>query len=91
MLSHDLTMHLTGVTEAFVHAVLDKRQLAVSNVLMVFLSVAHIGACALLITRMGSAGLVAADAANMVLRILVSAWWVGGGAAWFLLCTGFLL
>ncbi len=63
-----------GVTEAFVHAVLDTRQLAWSNVVLVALTGAHLGASVACIRALGSVGFVLADSINMALRIGVSLW-----------------
>jgi hypothetical protein len=67
-------LYIAGVTEAFVHAVLDQAGLALSNLLMVAFTAIHLVACWVLINQMGTVGLVAADAINMCLRIGLSLW-----------------
>eukprot|EP00198_Chlamydomonas_reinhardtii_P011831 XP_001701168.1 predicted protein [Chlamydomonas reinhardtii] len=69
-----LLLALNGIGEAFVHAVLDARGLQASNALLLLFAGAHVGACVGLVGRLGALGMVAADAANMVLRIAYSAW-----------------
>ncbi len=66
-------MH-AGVTEAFVHAVLDARGLQQVNGLLVVFSCAHVAASLVCIRAMGAVGLVIADAVNMTLRIASSLW-----------------
>lgn len=56
------------------HAVLDQAGLALSNLLMVVFTAVHLLACWVLITHLGTVGLVAADAINMCLRIALSFW-----------------
>jgi oligosaccharide translocation protein RFT1 len=63
-----------GVTEAFVHAVLDARGLAAGNAALLALAAAHVGGCMVLIPAAGAAGYVLADALNMTLRIAGSCW-----------------
>ncbi|KAG2446862.1 hypothetical protein HYH02_008019 [Chlamydomonas schloesseri] len=69
-----LLLALNGIGEAFVHAVLDARGLQASNALLLLFAGAHMGACVALVGRLGALGLVAADGANMLLRIAYSAW-----------------
>lgn len=58
-----------GILEAFVHAVADARQLHASNAALVGFTAVHAGLSAAAVRAGGAAGLIAADAANMVLRI----------------------
>ncbi|GIL64160.1 hypothetical protein Vafri_18121 [Volvox africanus] len=69
-----LLLALNGIGEAFVHAVLDARGLQQSNALLLVFSAVHLGVCVALVRQYGALGLVAADSANMVLRISYSAW-----------------
>ncbi|GLC67093.1 hypothetical protein PLESTF_000514400 [Pleodorina starrii] len=69
-----LLLALNGIGEAFVHAVLDARGLQQSNALLLVFSGAHLAVCVALVRQYGALGLVAADGANMVLRIAYSAW-----------------
>ncbi|KAG2427588.1 hypothetical protein HXX76_012242 [Chlamydomonas incerta] len=69
-----LLLSLNGIGEAFVHAVLDARGLQASNALLLLFTAVHLAACVGLVGRLGALGLVAADGANMVLRIAYSAW-----------------
>ncbi|GIL76385.1 hypothetical protein Vretifemale_5979 [Volvox reticuliferus] len=69
-----LLLAINGIGEAFVHAVLDARGLQQSNALLLVFSGAHLGVCVALVRQYGALGLVAADGANMVLRISYSAW-----------------
>ncbi|GIL92754.1 hypothetical protein Vretimale_11741 [Volvox reticuliferus] len=69
-----LLLAINGIGEAFVHAVLDARGLQQSNALLLVFSGAHLGVCVVLVRQYGALGLVAADGANMVLRISYSAW-----------------
>ncbi|KXZ50073.1 hypothetical protein GPECTOR_18g51 [Gonium pectorale] len=73
-----LLLALNGIGEAFVHAVLDARGLRHSNAALLAFSGAHLAACVALVGRHGALGLVAADGANMVLRIAYSAWCIRG-------------
>lgn len=58
-----------GILESFVHAVADARQLHASNLALVGFTAAHAGLSAVAVQRAGALGLIAADAANMALRI----------------------
>ena len=58
------------------HAVLDSKGLHQSNLLLMALSVLHLGVSALAISYAGAVGLVAADAFNMLLRVALSLWCV---------------
>ncbi|GLI64837.1 hypothetical protein VaNZ11_008131 [Volvox africanus] len=69
-----LLLALNGIGEAFVHAVLDARGLQQSNALLLVFSGVHLGVCVALVRQYGALGLVAADSANMVLRISYSTW-----------------
>ena len=71
---HTNVGHFTGITEAFVHAVLDGRGIQQTNMLLVAFSVAHLAASIFCINAAGAVGLVLADAVNMVLRIACSLW-----------------
>ncbi|KAG1680360.1 hypothetical protein FOA52_015451 [Chlamydomonas sp. UWO 241] len=71
-----LLLAVNGVTEAFVHAVLDARGLSQINALLVAFAVVHVAASAGAVSAAGAVGLVAADAANMALRIVSSLWYI---------------
>lgn len=69
-----VTAAAAGITEAFVHAVLDQAALKQANALLVAFAGAHI-LCSLAMMRAAdAAGLVLADAVNMALRIAYSLW-----------------
>jgi oligosaccharide translocation protein RFT1 len=70
-----LFMALNGVSEAFVSATISTRQLRHYNLWLVACSAAYVAACAALL-RFGTAGLIAANCANMALRIAYSAWFI---------------
>ena len=65
---------LPGVTEAFVHAVLDSRGIQQTNLLLVAFSALHLMASIFLINSFGAVGLVLADSINMLLRVTCSMW-----------------
>jgi hypothetical protein len=65
---------LAGITEAFVHAVLDAAALQRANLVLVALSATHVAASLALVSAGGAVGLVAADGLNMALRIAYSLW-----------------
>ncbi|GBF96551.1 hypothetical protein Rsub_09134 [Raphidocelis subcapitata] len=71
-----LLLAVNGITEAFVHAVLDAAALQRANAALVALGASHVAASLLLVSAGGAAGLVAADALNMALRIAYSLWLV---------------
>lgn len=81
---------INGVTEAFVQSVATERELAKQSAWMFAFSFAFagIGWTFLSVLGWGARGLVAANAVNMVLRILWSAWFISGyfkrnkGAGW---------
>lgn len=56
------------------HAVLDQAALKAANALLVVFSAAHVACSVVLVQLGGAAGLVAADAANVGLRIAYSLW-----------------
>ena len=56
------------------HAVLDPAALRAANALLVVFAVSHVVASAVMVQLGGAAGLVAADALNMALRITYSLW-----------------
>ncbi len=58
-----------GCLEAFVHSVANARQLAASNAWLVAFTAAHAGLSIVAVRTGGAAGLIAADGANMLLRI----------------------
>lgn len=62
----------TGITEAFVHAVLDPSGLSAANAMLVVFAVAHVISSAVMVKLGGAAGLVLADAFTMLLRIAYS-------------------
>jgi oligosaccharide translocation protein RFT1 len=64
----------TGITESFVHAVLEPSALKAANALLVVFAASHVLASIVLVQLGGAAGLVAADAVNMALRIAYSLW-----------------
>lgn len=63
-----------GITESFVHAVLEPSALKAANALMVVFTASHVVCSIVLVQLGGAAGLVAADALNMTLRIAYSLW-----------------
>lgn len=63
---------LPGITEAFVHAVLDPSALSAANAMLVVFTVAHVVTSVVMVKLGGAAGLVLADAFNMLLRIAYS-------------------
>lgn len=63
-----------GITESFVHAVLEPSALKAANALLVLFTASHVVASVVLVQMGGAAGLVAADALNMALRIVYSLW-----------------
>ncbi|GMH41434.1 hypothetical protein BSKO_09344 [Bryopsis sp. KO-2023] len=69
-----LLLAVNGVTEAFVHAVLDARSLFSSNAWMVGVAIVHMSASAMLSLKFGSVGLILADGVGMCLRIAFSMW-----------------
>eukprot|EP00798_Chlamydomonas_sp_ICE-L_P020931 gene20931-27781_t len=69
-----LPLSINGVTEAFVHAVLDKKGLHQTNMALIAISILHIASSALAVTYGGAVGLVAADAVNMGVRVTMSMW-----------------
>ncbi|KAF8057727.1 r [Scenedesmus sp. PABB004] len=69
-----LALAVNGITEAFVHGVLDPAALAAANAALVGFSAAHVAASLALVRAGGAAGLVAADTLNMALRIAYSLW-----------------
>jgi hypothetical protein len=63
-----------GITEAFVHAVLEPSALKAANALLVVFTAAHVLCSVVLVKAGGAAGLVLADTINMSLRIAFSLW-----------------
>eukprot|EP00879_Flechtneria_rotunda_P022624 GHRR01023891.1.p1 GENE.GHRR01023891.1~~GHRR01023891.1.p1 ORF type:complete len:331 (+),score=118.29 GHRR01023891.1:1424-2416(+) len=72
-----LLLAVNGITEAFVHAVLDPPALKSSNALLVVFTAAHVVCSLVLVKAGGAAGLVLADTLNMALRIAYSTWYIG--------------
>lgn len=60
---------VNGTLEAFVHAVADQRGLHRANIALVVLSVIHMTLSVGAVKTAGAAGLLVADAVNMVLRV----------------------
>lgn len=58
-----------GIMEAFVHAVADARELHAVNAWLVVFTATHAGLSIVAVRAGGASGLIAADAANMALRI----------------------
>ncbi|KAL4452468.1 hypothetical protein ABPG75_008130 [Micractinium tetrahymenae] len=58
-----------GILEAFVHSVASERQLHANNVALVGFTAVHAGLSVAAVHSGGAAGLIAADGANMALRI----------------------
>ncbi len=58
-----------GILEAFVHSVATERQLHANNVALVGFTAVHAGLSVAAVRSGGAAGLIAADAASMALRI----------------------
>lgn len=77
-----MTACCTGITEAFVHAVLDERALKAANALLVVCAAAHVACSVVLVQLAGALGLVAADTLNMGLRIAYSLWCVLTAVLW---------
>eukprot|EP00250_Pteridium_aquilinum_P005018 c15182_g1_i1 orf=1020-2603(+) len=67
-----MMLSLNGTTEAFLHAVVTKGQLARSNVWLVVCSLVYITLSVTLIRIGGAVGLIIANCFNMLLRILYS-------------------
>lgn len=63
-----------GITESFVHAVLEPAALRAANALLVVFTASHVVASVVLVQLGGAAGLVAADGLNAALRIAYSLW-----------------
>lgn len=61
---------VNGTLEAFVHAVADSRSLYKANIMLVTISIVHIGLSVLGVRHAGALGLLLADAANMIIRIV---------------------
>ena len=68
---------VNGILEAFVHAVADQRGLHQANMVLVAVSVVHMGLSVVSVNTAGAAGLLIADAVNMVLRIFYCLWFIG--------------
>ena len=60
---------VNGTLEAFVHAVADQRGLHRANIALVIISILHMALSVGAVKAAGAAGLLIADAVNMVLRI----------------------
>jgi oligosaccharide translocation protein RFT1 len=69
---------VNGILEAFVHAVADRGQLLRANGALGALSAVHIMVSVAAVTSAGAAGLLAADAINMALRISYCLWFAAG-------------
>ncbi|KAI5062085.1 hypothetical protein GOP47_0022624 [Adiantum capillus-veneris] len=67
-----MMLALNGTTEAFLHAVVTKGQLARSNVWLLAFSFVYVSLSILLIRTAGAAGLIVANCINMLLRSLYS-------------------
>ncbi|KAH7424558.1 hypothetical protein KP509_11G013500 [Ceratopteris richardii] len=67
-----MTMALNGTTEAFLHAVVTKGQLARSNVWLMAFSLVYVSMSIMLIHKGGAVGLIAANCINMLLRSIYS-------------------
>lgn len=67
---------VNGVTEAFIHAVLDSKGLQQTNYLLVLFSAAHIAASVFCIRKFGASGLILADGVSMVIRISTSLFYI---------------
>jgi len=68
---------VNGILEAFVHAVADQRGLHQANIVLVVVSVLHMGLSVVAVNTAGAAGLLVADAINMALRIFYCLWFTG--------------
>ncbi|WIA16227.1 hypothetical protein OEZ85_012938 [Tetradesmus obliquus] len=71
-----LLLAVNGITEAFVHAVLEPSALKAANALLVVFTAAHVLCSIVLVKAGGAAGLVLADTVNMSLRIAFSLWYI---------------
>lgn len=58
-----------GILEAFLHSVASERELHANNVALVGFAALHAGLSVAAVRSVGAAGLIAADAANMAVRI----------------------
>ena len=67
---------VNGITEAFIHAVLDSKGLQQTNYLLVLFSAAHIAALVVCIRASGATGLILADGINMMIRIATSLFYI---------------
>jgi oligosaccharide translocation protein RFT1 len=67
-----LFMGVNGITEAFAHAVADKKQIQRFNFLMLLFSIVYVSASISLIKYMETSGLVVANCINMGMRIIFS-------------------
>lgn len=67
-----MMLALNGTTEAFLHAVVTKGQLARSNVWLLAFSLVYISLSIMLIQTAGAAGLIVANCINMLLRTVYS-------------------
>ncbi|KAJ7524112.1 hypothetical protein O6H91_18G078300 [Diphasiastrum complanatum] len=67
-----MVLAVNGVTEAFLHAVSTKEQLALSNLYLLLFSAVYICLCVILIQTAGATGLVLANCCNMGMRIIYS-------------------
>lgn len=68
---------VNGILEAFVHAVADQRGLHQANMVLVVVSVLHMGLSVVSVNTAGAAGLLVADAINIALRIFYCLWFIG--------------
>jgi oligosaccharide translocation protein RFT1 len=68
---------VNGILEAFVHAVADQRGLHQANMVLVVVSILHMGLSVVAVNTAGAAGLLIADAINMTLRIFYCLWFIG--------------
>jgi oligosaccharide translocation protein RFT1 len=68
---------VNGILEAFVHAVADQRGLHQANMVLVVVSIVHMGLSVGAVNTAGAAGLLIADAINMALRIFYCLWFTG--------------
>lgn len=67
-----MMLALNGTTEAFLHAVVTKGQLARSNAWLIVCSLVYISLSVALIRIAGAVGLIIANCVNMLLRIIYS-------------------
>jgi oligosaccharide translocation protein RFT1 len=67
---------MNGTLEAFLHGVADRTSLFHNNIVLIVTSLLHMGLSVLSVRTYGARGLLVADSANMILRILYCCWYM---------------